>query len=64
MTKPEWKDAPDWANYLAQEGDLCWWWYADKPRYVPEHKIWFVFGSKKMRASDPSDLECTLESKP
>ncbi len=31
MSKPDWKDAPEWANYLAC--DLCgiWFWYASKP---------------------------------
>ena len=24
---PRWKDAPDWANYLAQDGDGSWYWY-------------------------------------
>lgn len=27
MSKPEWKDAPEWANWLAQDkdGEYCWW---------------------------------------
>lgn len=27
MNKPDWKDAPDWANWLAQDkdGEYCWW---------------------------------------
>jgi hypothetical protein len=30
--KPQWKNAPQWANYLAQDRDCQWWWYATKPR--------------------------------
>ena len=33
---PRWKDAPDWANYLAQDGDGSWYWY-ECPIYVPEY---------------------------
>lgn len=31
MSKPDWKDAPEWAQWLAC--DLCgaWFWYASKP---------------------------------
>lgn len=30
--KPEWNDAPDWANWLAQDSDGKWCWYEEKPR--------------------------------
>lgn len=30
---PRWKDAPDWANYLAQDGDGSWYWY-EHPIYA------------------------------
>jgi len=29
--KPDWKDAPDWANYLAQDSSGAWYWYNNKP---------------------------------
>jgi hypothetical protein len=32
---PRWKDAPDWANYLAQDGDGTWYWY-EHPIYAHE----------------------------
>lgn len=32
MYKPDWKDAPEWAQYLAMDPDGSWWWYASKPR--------------------------------
>lgn len=29
--KPDWKDSPEWAKYLAQDQDGLWWWYESKP---------------------------------
>lgn len=29
--KPNWKDAPEWANYLAMDEDGRWWWYQHTP---------------------------------
>lgn len=31
MSKPDWKDAPDLAEWLAQDGNGVWWWYAQRP---------------------------------
>ena len=38
---PRWKDAPDWANYLAQDGDGSWYWY-EYPIYAHEdYDAWY-----------------------
>ncbi len=29
--KPSWKDAPEWAQYLAMDKDGAWYWYAKEP---------------------------------
>jgi hypothetical protein len=29
--KPEWKDAPEWAKFLAQDSDGTWYWYESQP---------------------------------
>ena len=29
--KPNWKDAPDWAQYLAQGPTGAWFWFSVKP---------------------------------
>lgn len=29
--KPDWKDAPDWANWLAVDGWGQWFWFSDEP---------------------------------
>jgi len=31
LAKPSWKDAPEWANYLAMDEDGIWFWYAERP---------------------------------
>jgi hypothetical protein len=31
MNKPNWKDAPSWAKYVAQDGSGAWYWYKKKP---------------------------------
>lgn len=31
MTKPTWDDAPDWANYMAMDGNGVWYFYASRP---------------------------------
>lgn len=35
MSKPLWKDAPDWAQWLAMDGDGDWFWYEAEPHYTP-----------------------------
>lgn len=29
--KPDWKDAPEWANWLAEDSNNGWFWYEFKP---------------------------------
>jgi hypothetical protein len=29
--KPDWKDAPEWANWLAQDKDGHWYWFEKLP---------------------------------
>lgn len=33
MNKPNWEDAPLWANWLALDSNGAWWWYQDKPQF-------------------------------
>lgn len=34
MNKPDWKDAPEWAQYLAMDADGKWYWYEKQPILV------------------------------
>lgn len=33
--KPDWKDAPYWANWLAMDRDGWWTWFSSKPYLSP-----------------------------
>ena len=35
--KPDWEDAPDWANWLAQDMDGEWYWYERDVVKNPKH---------------------------
>lgn len=36
--KPQWKDAPDWANYFAMNSNGNWYWYEGEP--IKGDKSW------------------------
>lgn len=62
MSKPSWDDAPEWANYLAQDVSRDWWWFEVEPKYMYGH--WSQLdGAKKMAQRDGSFRD-TLEPRP
>lgn len=38
--KPSWDDAPEWANWLAMDGDGRWVWYDNKPFFDEAYDSW------------------------
>lgn len=60
--KPEWKDAPEWANYLAMDRDRCWFWFEFEP--VAEMSIWYQPIGLTQLASRGPEWEQTLEARP
>lgn len=40
--KPDWKDAPEWANWLAMDEDGYWYWYELEPSPEPVLRAWIV----------------------
>lgn len=38
--KPDWKDAPEWANWLAMDGNGTWVWFAAKPQWSEWEDEW------------------------
>lgn len=45
MSKPDWKNSPDWAMWLAQDEDGDWGWYEIKPvlggwSWIWDHGDW------------------------
>lgn len=40
--KPDWKDAPSWANWMAMDEDGQWFWFENKP--VRDDGCWWQIG--------------------
>jgi hypothetical protein len=34
MSKPDWNDAPEWAQWMAQDKGGEWYWYEHKPKLM------------------------------
>lgn len=66
MDKPSWKDAPEWANYLAMNSSHIWQWFESKP-YVDDYEgIWELndWNTKVEVAQTPDvDWKETLEKR-
>ena len=61
--KPDWKYAPEWANWLAMDADQEWFWFENKP--VFESGIWRRDGGRCTDAGwYTEECEDSLESKP
>lgn len=66
--KPDWKYAPEWANWLAQNGDGVWGWYEREPQWIGEDQTWIasddcIFYHAGYSDPDSWGLE-TLEQRP
>ncbi len=59
--KPAWKDAPEWANWLAMDLGGRWWFYECIP--VKEIDCWSPHGGK-MEDASYKDWAETLEGRP
>lgn len=57
--KPDWKDAPEWANWLAMDKTGEWWWYENEPMLYPS----FFRGPKLGKAIMACTKEQYIESK-
>ena len=64
MSKPDWRDAPSWANYLAQDRDGRWFWYESKPEIAMDYKWDSDEDHTVAYLSENPDWEETLESRP
>ena len=64
MNKPDWKDAPEWANWLAMDGDWNWWWHEEKPDLIGMYYAeWTSAGMVDLARSTVNWKE-TLEARP
>ena len=60
--KPDWKDAPEWANYLAMDAGGAWYWHEKKPKVEDEE--WCGKGGWELADLDEGYWEKSLEKKP
>lgn len=64
-SKPDWGDAPEWANYLARDEDGGWYWYENNP--VAGCDEWDENGGKLSKAGfslEDINWQDTLEKRP
>ena len=61
--KPDWKDAPEWADHLAQDFHGQWHWFRGEPK--PDGQYWLASKYYNQRAfkQNPNWKE-TLETRP
>jgi hypothetical protein len=62
VSKPDWKDAPKWANYIAMDEDGTWWWFENEP-----HKTgngWDYGDISRLASAEGLDWQETLERRP
>ena len=64
MSKPSWRSAPDWANWLAMDSDGTWYWYENEP-YISDNSSSFIAGGKCLEVlADVSGWEDSVEKRP
>jgi hypothetical protein len=59
---PEWKDAPEWANYRAMDSNGEWFWYECSPR--GGFKSWLVSEGDRTYAGREPYWRGTKEARP
>lgn len=65
--KPDWENAPFWANYLAMDMDGSWYWYENEPSIEDafDDEGWsFNKGNIELVEQDYSDWKESLERRP
>ena len=60
--RPEWKDAPEWANYRAMDSNGEWFWYECSPEGGLE--VWLVSEGDYAHAGRDSSWKETKEERP
>lgn len=59
--KPDWKDAPEWANWLAMDMSGRWFWWEFKPEFSGSE--WIYGGRYEIAVINDSARE-SLEARP
>lgn len=61
MSKPDWKDAPEWAEWVAMDDTGEWWWYEERPHSGASE--WLAYG-RKQKCEGYAAWNDTLERRP
>jgi len=64
--KPDWNNAPSWANWLAQDECGQWFWHELEPEFDPDSGFWLSERNHYHAGDDRrnSDAFDTLEQRP
>lgn len=65
--KPDWSQAPSWANWLAKDRHGMWWWHSHEPWIHSLHEDWMSLGDQQNNPpfrDDPAGWKFSLEQKP
>lgn len=62
--KPDWQDAPPWAQWLAMDEDGGWWWHESKPTLELDSGFWDNEGRCLFIEGNRAAWAETLESRP
>lgn len=60
--KPDWKDAPEWAQWLARDDDGDYWWFESKPS--TGRSIWLEGPGRVELAYSPVYWRDSLQGRP
>lgn len=63
MSKPDWKSAPEWANWRAMDADGQVFWYEQKPEKSLQRSVWDPTGGKVCPAYLGSSWADSLEER-
>lgn len=68
MSKPSWNDAPEWAQWLAQDKNGYWFWYEIKPTVSTFKQQWVINKPRRFEVAGKGACETewqnTLEQRP
>lgn len=62
MSKPNWKDAPMWATYLAMDSTSIWYWHEHEPKQ--KYGLWNSTGLNSRSEDNYIMSADTLEKRP
>jgi hypothetical protein len=65
--KPDWKDAPEWAKWLAMDDNGEWYWFIEKPTLLDEGDecgYWNAPFGSYLHVEVGVDWKTTLEERP